>query len=80
MLPHQKGCLQKVGAEEFETDNGIALLHHIFFCKRRVVMAMHHHCSFNLFVLPVIFLFLLCPCIALQAPCKNVIGVIFVPK
>jgi hypothetical protein len=27
-LPHQKGCLQEVGAEEFETGNGIVLLHH----------------------------------------------------
>jgi hypothetical protein len=27
-LPHQMGCLQEAGAEEFEIHNGIALLHH----------------------------------------------------
>jgi hypothetical protein len=52
--------LQEAGAEESKTGNGIVLLHHKFFCKRRVLMVMQNHCSLNLFVLPVDFLFLLC--------------------
>jgi hypothetical protein len=72
-----RGRLQEVGAEEFETGNGIVLLYHIFFCKRKMVMVMQNHCSLNLFVLPVVFLFLLCPYSVLRTPCRNVIGVIF---
>jgi hypothetical protein len=79
-LSCRKGCLQEAGAEEFETANGIVLLHHISFCKRRVVMAMQNPCSLNLFLLLVVFLFLLCPCSALQTPCRNVIGVLFDPN
>jgi hypothetical protein len=30
-------------------------------------------------VLSVDFLFVLCPCSALQAPCRNIIGVLFDP-
>jgi hypothetical protein len=43
-------------------------LHHIIFGKRRMVVAMQNHCSLNLFVLYVAFLFLLCPCSVLQPP------------
>jgi hypothetical protein len=39
-LLHQKGCMQNVSAEEFEAGNDIVLVHHIFFCKRRVVTAI----------------------------------------
>jgi hypothetical protein len=79
-LPCQKGCLQEACFEEFKIGNGIVLLHHKFFCKIRVVMAMQNHCNLNLFVLPVDFLFLLCPCSALQASSRNVIGVLFNPN
>jgi hypothetical protein len=72
--------LQEASTEEHEIGNGIVLLHHIFLCKRRVVMAMQSHCSLTLFMLPVVFLFLLCPCSVLQTPCRNVIGVLFNPK
>jgi hypothetical protein len=72
--------LQEAGAEELETDNGIVRLHHKFFCKGRVVMAMQGHCSLSLFVLPVVFLFLLCPCSTLQTPYRNIVGVLFNPK
>jgi hypothetical protein len=58
-LSCQQGCLQEAGAKEFEIGNGIVLLHHKFFYKRRVVMVMQNHCSLNLYVLSVVFLFLL---------------------
>jgi hypothetical protein len=48
-LSHQMGCLQEVCAEESKTGNGIVLLHHKFFCKRRVVMSMQNLNSLNLF-------------------------------
>jgi hypothetical protein len=72
--------LQEAGAEEVEIGNGIVRLHHKFFCERRVVMAMQNHYSLTLFVLLVVFLFLLCPCSALQTTRRNVIGVLFNPK
>jgi hypothetical protein len=46
-LPHQK--LQEACFEEFKTGNDFALLHHKFFCKRRVGMEMQNHYSLNLF-------------------------------
>jgi hypothetical protein len=72
--------LQEESTEKLETDNDIVLLHHIFFCKRRVVMAMQNHCSLTIFVLLVVFLFLLCPCSVLQTPCRDVIGLLVNPK
>jgi hypothetical protein len=64
--PRQKGCLQEAGTEEFEVGNDIVLLHHIFFCKRRVEIVMLNHYSLNLFcACRSFFLFLLCPCSAL---------------
>jgi hypothetical protein len=76
-LPPQKGCLQEANVEEFETGNGIVLLHHIFFYKRRVVMAIQNHYSLKLFCASYSFYVSFCPCSALQAPCRNVIGVLF---
>jgi hypothetical protein len=48
-LSRQKGCLQEACTKVFKTCNGIALLHHKFFCKRRVWMVIHNHCSLNPF-------------------------------
>jgi hypothetical protein len=48
-LQRQKGCLQEVCTEELKIGNVIVLLHHKFFYKRRMGMAMQNYFILNPF-------------------------------